>query len=137
MQTFLPYKSFHKTASCLDYKRLGCQRKEAKQMIDIITSAKTYKTKWIENHPCTQMWKKHIHALKYYFNVISEEWVSRGYQHNLGFYELPDQFDLPRFLGNEDFHSRHRAALLDKNFEYYKYFEWSEEPKQDYIWPEG
>ena len=32
MQTFLPYKSFEKSAKCLDYKRLGKQRIETWQI---------------------------------------------------------------------------------------------------------
>ena len=35
MQTFLPYSDFIKTARCLDYKRLGKQRVEAKRILEI------------------------------------------------------------------------------------------------------
>jgi hypothetical protein len=35
---------------------------------------------------------------------------------------------------NETFCSSHRAALLAKNFEYYKQFNWTETPKIEYIW---
>ena len=36
MQTFLPYESFEETAKCLDYRRLGKQRIEAYQIIDLL-----------------------------------------------------------------------------------------------------
>jgi len=32
MQTFLPYADFKESAQCLDYRRLGKQRVEAKQI---------------------------------------------------------------------------------------------------------
>ena len=35
MQTFLPYPDFVKSAQCLDYRRLGKQRVEAKQILEI------------------------------------------------------------------------------------------------------
>lgn len=35
MQTFLPYSSFEESAKCLDNKRLGKQRVEAKQILEI------------------------------------------------------------------------------------------------------
>lgn len=36
MQTFLPYISFEESAACLDYRRLGKQRLEAKQLLNAI-----------------------------------------------------------------------------------------------------
>ena len=36
MQTFLPYPDFKKSASCLDYKRLGKQRVEGLQILNAI-----------------------------------------------------------------------------------------------------
>ena len=42
---------------------------------------------------------------------------------------------LPQWLGDLDFHSAHRAALLHKDFDYYRKFDWSEEPALNYIWP--
>lgn len=37
MQTFLPYANFEASAKVLDYKRLGKQRVEAKQILEINT----------------------------------------------------------------------------------------------------
>lgn len=41
----------------------------------------------------------------------------------------------PWLMFNESFHSSHRAALLYKNYEHYKQFNWEEVPKLEYIWP--
>ena len=41
MQTFLPYKSFTKSAQVLDYKRLGKQRVEAMQIFNALTGVPT------------------------------------------------------------------------------------------------
>ena len=50
MQTFLPFKSFQKTAKCLDYRRLGKQRVETMQILKAL-SQENYGWK---NHPATK-----------------------------------------------------------------------------------
>ena len=42
MQTFLPYPDFKKSASCLDYKRLGKQRVEGLQILNAIQGDTTF-----------------------------------------------------------------------------------------------
>ena len=49
MQTFLPYANFEDSAKVLDWRRLGKQRVEADQILNII-SGKTEKLGW-RNHP--------------------------------------------------------------------------------------
>lgn len=44
MQTFLPYPSFIKSAQCLDNKRLGKQRVEAYQILQILTKQADFNT---------------------------------------------------------------------------------------------
>jgi len=73
MQTFLPYKSFTKSAQVLDYKRLGKQRVEAMQIFNALTgvptkSGKAY-TGWL-NHPAVVMWKDYEEALLLYKNKM-------------------------------------------------------------------
>jgi hypothetical protein len=88
------------------------------------------------NHPAVRMWVGYEDALKYYFNIICHEWIKRGYKQNMHmFYIEYDKIVFPYWLGNEEFHSRHRASLLFKNYEWYKQFGWKEEPRIDYIWP--
>ena len=53
MQTFLPYPDFQKTAQCLDNKRLGKQRVEARQIISTLEG----KSNGWRNHPAVKMWK--------------------------------------------------------------------------------
>ena len=142
MQTFLPYESFKKSASILDWRRLGKQRVEGMQIINAIEGKKRKDGKpykgWL-NHPATVMWRPYVNALKYYTDVIIEEWIRRGYNNNMelyGAYELVEDGVLtyPHWLGNEQFHSSHRANLLRKDYEYYSKFGWTEESNNPYVW---
>jgi len=97
------------------------------------------------------MWESHLDVLQEYYKNIVREWVVRGYVNNMpwnlydasliGTPEQPlwmklEEWDRdPWWLGVEIFHSKHRATLLAKNFEYYSQFGWSEEPKWEYWWP--
>ena len=125
MQTFLPYADFTKTASVLDYRRLGKQRIETKQILMALTGESTG---WV-NHPATKMWDGYETVLCYYGMVMSAEWKRRGYIDN----QLPwfaakmvelhangQVYDgLPWFIHNEAFHRSHRSNLLRKAPEYY------------------
>lgn len=125
MQTFFPYADVHATAKCLDYKRLGKQRLEAYQVIRILERLRSntlddavwtvsVPSSW-RNHPIVSMWEGHADALKYYFNVISKEWVARGYKHNMGFYLVPKNFvDWPSWVGDFEFHRSHQSNLVRK-----------------------
>jgi len=57
MQTFLPYTDFIQSAKCLDYRRLGKQRLEAKTILNILLN-ETTKAGW-RNHPAVLMWSSH------------------------------------------------------------------------------
>jgi len=138
MQTFLPYADFEKTARCLDYRRLGKQRVEAYQLLLIMNDPS--KKGW-RNHPAFKMWDGYDLALWEYGMVISSEWKRRGYKDtmiekltNLYHSLTYNNVSYPSWLGSERFHSSHRSALLFKQYDWYKQFEWSEEPKLDYIW---
>ena len=142
MQTFLPYKSFEKSASVLDWRRLGKQRVEGMQIINAIEQkprkdGKPYKG-WL-NHPATVMWRPYLVALKLYTNVMIQEWIGRGYNNNMELYDVDemvkdDMVHFPFWLGNEKFHSSHRANLLRKDYEYYSQFGWTENPESPYVW---
>ena len=114
MQTFLPHESFEKSAQVLDWRRLGKQRVEGMQIINAITGktrkdGKPYKG-WI-NHPCSVMWKDYVPALKHYTNVIIQEWINRGYNNNMEFYDT-GKIIMPDWIGNEKFHSSHPLELV-------------------------
>lgn len=141
MQTFLPYESFTKSASVLDMRRLGKQRVEVLQILQAIHS--TQKKSWFY-HPATQMWTGHINCLIEYGVTICQEWISRGYKDTclskIESFKTSDK-SIPMWLGLEKFHSIHRGVLLDKNFEWYKQFQWQEnrlekiENRYPYFWP--
>lgn len=145
MQTFLVNSSFSETAKCLDWRRLGCQRKEAKQILEINTIHKN-KSRWY-NHPACIQWRGYEWALCEYGTDMCLEWSRRGYEDNCYplFLNLLGQFArngfkdnffvYPKFIQDERFLSSHRAALLAKNFDWYKQFRWKEEPKISYFWP--
>lgn len=138
MQTFLPYSDFQKSVQVLDYKRLGKQRVETYQVLNILLE-RTESRGW-RNHPVTLMWKGYEEAMKLYQNITIQEWIRRGYNNNMSF-EIVDPAKLifPAWLGNEDFHFSHRLKLAWKNWSWY-YDKFSDvincpvdEP--EYVWP--
>lgn len=133
MQTFLPYPDFEKTAKCLDSKRLGKQRVEARQ---IIKNLEGERDQWYD-HPAVQMWKGYVKALKLYFNKISKEWERRGHEHNLGYYDVKGEIEYSPWFGNEEFHKSHRSNLLRKEPEFYEKYDWEVSDDLDYFWPES
>jgi len=130
MQTFLPYMSFEKSAKCLDYRRLGKQRVEAKQILDILNG----KTSRWENHPAVNMWRGYEDALALYVNEMIKEWIFRGYVNNMELINVDGQPEMPKWIGNEKFHASHRSNLLRKNKEFYRRYNWEEEDNLPYEW---
>lgn len=134
MQTFFPIADFKKSVQCLDYRRLGKQRVEAKQIYNIITGQQQTKG-WV-NHPAVIMWKKNPHTLAKYHNECIWEWIRRGYNNTMTILMTQEE-DLPFWFGNEKFHASHRSNLLRKDFTYYSKFGWTEENNLPYIWLKG
>lgn len=146
MQTFLPDPSYTKSAKYLDYKRLGKQRVEVKQLLLAlgmpVGDHRSKASTWV-NHPCAKMWKGYSKSLCLYGIAICEEWRSRGYNDT-----LLDQFDYllhttmliystvhPPWLGNEAFHRSHQSNLIRKDWDYYHAF-WPDVPDNlEYVWP--
>jgi hypothetical protein len=133
MQTFLPYSDFRKSLECLDYKRLGKQRVEAFQILNIILN-RTKKKGW-RNHPTIRMWKKYPNSLKLYLNLAIKEWIRRGYKNNMKLEKIKGRIIMPLWIRNEKFHSSHRSNLLRKNKKYYSKFKWKEKSNSPYVWP--
>ena len=140
MQTFLPYADFVQSVKVLDYKRLGKQRVETFQVLNILldrTPTKvdgTPKKGW-RNHPVTRMWTGYEEALKLYQNYTILEWVGRGYNNTMKFEKVDHKNIIyPSWFGSEEFHRSHRSNLLRKDYEYYsQYFD---EPSDlEYYWP--
>jgi hypothetical protein len=143
MQTFLPYTDFRKSAQCLDYKRLGKQRVEAKQIIDLLEKhdkgEDISKLPW-GNHPAVRMWMGYTETLKLYYNYILIEWESRGYKNNMTYYTLSfwnlfhKIFPKPDWLGRKDFHDAHKSNLLRKDKEFYGKYNWDVPDDLPYKW---
>jgi hypothetical protein len=147
MQTFLPYPSFTQTARCLDWRRLGKQRVEAKQLLLAlgvpVGDHRPKPSSWA-NHPAARMWRGHEANLAEYGIIICAEWIDRGYRDT-----LYDQFVAarrsllddavgahdPNWLGYEGFHRSHRSNLLRKDAAYYGRFGWREPADLPYFWP--
>jgi hypothetical protein len=136
VNTFLPFADFKKCAEVLDDKRLGKQRVEAKQIINIITDATG--TKGWRRHPAVLMWYGYSQALKSYYNTMIDEWTRRGFVNHMPKYKVPSVVKVPWFIGNKSFHTSHQANLVRKNAPHYK-GKFGAIPskyiKYTYIWP--
>ncbi len=135
MQTFLPYPNIEKSLRVLDSQRLGKQRVEAFQILNILLNRT--QTKGWRNHPVVKMWKGYANALKLYMNTAIQEWVSRGYKNNMRFETIHGRIVFPSWFGNRKFHASHRGNLLRKNKSHYSQFRWKESPELPYIWPDN
>jgi hypothetical protein len=140
MQTFLPYPSYAQSARVLDYRRLGKQRVETKQIL--LAMSKT--TGGWRNHPATKMWRGHEVELALYGAAMCQEWLRRGYKDSLYAFFMQSHCDLesdgrdpmpPPWLGDETIHASHRSNLLRKDPAYYGQFGWSESDDMPYVWP--
>ena len=117
MITFLPYPNFRLSMKSLDYKRLGKQRVEAKQLLDILENKST--GNGYRSHPALKMWAGYEDALKYYINLSIEEWISRGYKNTMTMYELSEGFKYPWWFGDSNFHRAMRSRLIAKDEKFY------------------
>lgn len=134
MQTFLPYPDFIASAQCLDYRRLGKQRLEARQILNILHTTDPKRQTGYIGHPAVLMWKGYEEALSQYLRACINDWVHRGYENNIPVPGLRTDFHYPPWWGGP-IHATHRAALLFKLPPYYGQFGWDEKPIVDYYWP--
>ena len=133
MQTFLPYPSFSRTARVLDNKRLGKQRLEASQILDLVEGRAD--NTW-KHHPAVRMWQGYGNALRLYYNIVVCEWVDRGFENNMVCVEIHDRLVLPPWLSDERLSLSHRGNLLRKDPEFYSQYGWADaDPEAPYWWP--
>lgn len=143
MQTFLPDPNFFRSAMCLDYKRLGKQRVEVKQLllalgVPVGSNEPPARSGWA-NHPAAKMWKGHEKALALYGVIMCTEWRLRGYNDTLldQFLTISptDDVPMPPWMGNAEFHRSHQSNLLRKDPDHYAKY-WPGVPNNlEYIWP--
>lgn len=143
MQTFLPYEDFEASARVLDYRRLGKQRSEAKQilyiLLDIPLNNKKPRKGWV-NHTATRMWRGYDYYLCLYGISICKEWINRGYRdQQLPLFEdclRKCKFkDKPYWLGDPEFHLSHQSNLVRKKPEHYRQYFPNVPDNLEYIWP--
>lgn len=139
MQTFLPYPSYEKSASVLDYRRLGKQRVEAWQILNCLLNLGS--TGW-KHHPAVKMWKGYEYSLCLYGMAICLEWRNRGYKdsllqefNNIAMARLVEKYHRPPWTGNTAFHTSHQSNLLKKLPSHYSKFFKDVPDNLPYVWP--
>ena len=143
MQTFLPYPSFSQSAECLDRSRLGKQRVECLQLLNVLLGKskvnKNGKRGW-ENHPATLMWKGHERALVDYAVQMCDEWIRRGYKDTCrdkitSSVDTTKPVVYPSWVGDMAFHVAHRSNLIRKMPEHYQKLWPTVTGDLPYVWP--
>lgn len=140
MQTFLPYPDFNKSLECLDFRRLGKQRVEAKQILNALghyihDPIEVEKNQRWRKHPATKMWDGYEPALMQYMNIAIVKWINRGYVNNMSLVKIDQEIVMPPWFGDKRFHSSHRSNLLNKKYDFYKQYDWPEPISLPYFWP--
>lgn len=147
MQTFAPEgRRIDLGFQALDYRRLGKQRVEAWQILNVLRGVdnegnpKDHKG-WV-NHPATKMWRGHTAALAFYGMMCCREWKQRGFNDTMlsrfvsvyvSLVEDGDDPALPEFL--DDIMVSHRSNLIRKLPEHYQPL-WPEvDDSLPYVWP--
>ena len=110
----------------LDRQRLGKQRVEAYQILQVLFGIKTG---WV-GHPAVEMWRGYELALGVYANHMCIEWCKRGYEDNMKervialveehlIVEERLRHQFPLWLGYPKVHATHRKMLYEKDPEHY------------------
>ena len=138
MQTFLPYADFSLSAQSLDYRRLGKQRVECKQ---ILLALDKTSGGWV-NHPAVKMWRGYRSSLAYYGFIVCREWIARGYNDSLLPYFVEEYKQAaavshfqPDWLGDEAFHLSHQSNLVRKDAAFYAPVFPGVPDDLPYVWP--
>jgi hypothetical protein len=142
VQTFLPYPSFTESAAALDPLRLGKQRVETLQLL----RANTVPDYGWRHHPAAKMWAGRLPALVSYGLAMTDAWIALGRADSvreqlLAFAPEVDgatqeDLEMPRWLGDEEFHLSHRSNLVRKDPEFYR-LRFGDVPDDlPYVWPD-
>lgn len=135
MQTFLPYSDFKISAACLDNKRLGKQRVETLQILNVLLG----KSDGWKNHPAVKMWKGHEYQLCQYGIVCCDRWIKLGFKDTcrskiIDLLYYCEDTGMPKWMGDNRLHSSHRSNLMRKDPVFYSYG-WFESNDIPYFWP--
>lgn len=139
MQTFLPYRSYEDSAANLDWRRLGKQRVECKQIVQVLDENSRGNFVAWSNHPAVRMWRGYEQSLISYAIAICEEWIGKGYKDTcLPFFLARQKNKLPKpppWLGGH-IHVTHQSNLIRKDPEFYRPIFGDHIPDDmEYHWP--
>lgn len=154
MQTFVPYADFRACADALDDKRLGKQRVETLQIMQVLVRLRwdntigeieVFEPKGWRRHPAVLMWKGYEPALLAYQRETCAVWTSRGYRDTCypktlglvrrwGGGRVPPYAE-PRWLGDERLHRSHQSNLVRKDADFYGLLFPDVPADEPYVWP--
>lgn len=156
MQTFLPYADFARSAAVLDSKRLGKQRVETLQILQVLLGLRwnrsgpeafieTYAAKGWRNHPAVLGWKGFEGGLVDYQRVICAEWKRRGFADTclassaalLEASGLSREDTRPAWTYDPAVHRSHQSNLIRKDPDFYAPIFPGVPADLDYVWPPG
>lgn len=143
VNTFVLHPDLQVNASLLDDTRLGKQRIEAHQILDVLEGRKNG---W-QNHPAVNMWRGYEKFLKLYINFIIEEWVRRGFKNSCSTFIIIGTVLQPWWWDITAIHFTHQANLFLKMPQHYSQINitpsifddeqtFNYYTKIGYIWPE-
>lgn len=143
MQTFIPETTYVDCAAVLDRQRLGKQRVECLQIVNILCDVQPSHRKGWRTHPAVLMWRGYEYALTQYAKAVCDEWTSRGYidtcldKINAAFYAKYSgaSCEYPEWWGNTDIHRSHQSNLLRKDYDHYSMFYANVPDDLPYVWP--
>jgi hypothetical protein len=145
MQTFFPEEDINKTVRCLDNKRLGKQRVETIQILNILLGISP-NSSW-KNHPAVKMWKGYEpYLVKVYLKKVLEEWERRGFRntkckkHWINFMlnsKIRGENAFKPLWINKEFCEAHKSNLVRKDPEHYKKWFPNVLDTLNYKWPGG
>lgn len=132
MQTFLPYANFKFSSEALDLTRLWKQCVEVKQLVNAMDELTEHR-----HHPACKMWIGYRTALIVYGQTCVDEWTKYGNHDGDIWIWLENRLDgttlvNPPWFGSYKLHSSHRANLMRKDANFYKF---TERPVKGYFWP--
>lgn len=155
MQTFLPYPDLERSAFSLDRMRLGKQRVETLQIMQVLLGVRfdketgeivTFEPRGWVNHPAVKMWRGYEVGLLRYQKAVCDEWVGRGHadtcldkttrlvEYVMGPVDL-ESAEMPPWYGDPELHLSHRSNLVRKAEEFYLK-EFGPTPGDlEYVWP--
>jgi hypothetical protein len=123
----MPYSSFSETAKSLDYRRLGKQRVETKQILQCLLGQGSQG--W-SNHPIVEAWRGFEEGLTVYGLYICGEWRDRGYEDSLFGYFQAQRLILraggrhmtvfPSWTKNPEVNTAYQRVLTWKEPEHYE-----------------